>query len=80
MAHHKRKGPKSTRSGCLWCKPHKHQGSKKTRASQPRQEIRAREDEREDDERVDEDVGRPDPEAVDGPAPSEALPEDHEDK
>ncbi len=23
--HHKRKGPKSTRSGCLWCKPHKHQ-------------------------------------------------------
>ena len=25
MAHHKRKGPKSTRSGCLLCKPHKHQ-------------------------------------------------------
>lgn len=22
---HKRKGPKSTRSGCLLCKPHKHQ-------------------------------------------------------
>ena len=27
MAHHKRKGPKSTRSGCLLCKPHKRQGS-----------------------------------------------------
>ena len=25
MAHHKRKGPKSTRNGCLMCKPHKHQ-------------------------------------------------------
>jgi hypothetical protein len=23
---HKRKGPKSTRSGCLLCKPHKRQG------------------------------------------------------
>jgi hypothetical protein len=22
---HKRKGPKSTRAGCLMCKPHKHQ-------------------------------------------------------
>jgi len=28
MAHHKRKGPKSTRSGCLLCKPHKRQGVK----------------------------------------------------
>ena len=27
MAHHKRKGPKSTRSGCLLCKPHKCQGT-----------------------------------------------------
>lgn len=25
---HKRKGPKSTRSGCLMCKPHKHQAFK----------------------------------------------------
>lgn len=25
--HFKRKGPKSTRSGCLMCKPHKRQGS-----------------------------------------------------
>jgi hypothetical protein len=25
MAHHKRKGPKSTRAGCMLCKPHKHQ-------------------------------------------------------
>lgn len=27
MAHHKRKRPKSTRSGCLLCKPHKRQGA-----------------------------------------------------
>lgn len=26
--HHKRKRPKSTRCGCLLCKPHKRQGSK----------------------------------------------------
>lgn len=25
MAHHKRKGPKSTRAGCLLCHPQKHQ-------------------------------------------------------
>jgi hypothetical protein len=25
MANHKRKGPKSTRAGCLLCKAHKHQ-------------------------------------------------------
>ena len=24
---HKRKGPKSTRAGCLLCKPQKHQGN-----------------------------------------------------
>lgn len=28
MANYKRKGPKSTRSGCLLCKPHKRQGAK----------------------------------------------------
>ena len=28
MANHKRKGPKSTRTGCLLCKPHKRQGVK----------------------------------------------------
>ena len=27
MAHHKRKGPKSTRAGCLLCKPQKRQGA-----------------------------------------------------
>ena len=27
MAHHKRRGPKATRNGCLLCKPHKHQGA-----------------------------------------------------
>jgi len=26
---HKRKGPKSTRSGCLLCKPHKRQGNRR---------------------------------------------------
>jgi hypothetical protein len=25
---HKRKGPKSTRAGCLMCKPNKHQANK----------------------------------------------------
>ena len=29
MAHHKRKKPKSTRAGCLLCKPHKRQGAPK---------------------------------------------------
>jgi hypothetical protein len=29
MAHHKRKGPKSTRGGCLLCKPHKHQAERR---------------------------------------------------
>ena len=29
MAHYKRKGPKSTRAGCLLCKPHKRQGTPK---------------------------------------------------
>ena len=27
MAHFKRKGPKSTRAGCLLCKPQKRQGA-----------------------------------------------------
>lgn len=26
--HHKRHGPKSTRAGCLLCKPHKRQGAR----------------------------------------------------
>jgi hypothetical protein len=26
---HKRKRPKSTRAGCLLCKPHKHQGHRR---------------------------------------------------
>ncbi|MBK8198588.1 MAG: hypothetical protein IPK75_09470 [Acidobacteria bacterium] len=30
MANFKRKGPKSTRAGCLLCKPHKRQGAKCT--------------------------------------------------
>lgn len=30
MAHHKRKGPKSTRAGCLFCKPWKRQGARES--------------------------------------------------
>ena len=33
MAHHKRKGPKSTRCGCLLCKPHKHQAERRRQRS-----------------------------------------------
>jgi hypothetical protein len=44
---HKRKGPKSTRAGCMMCKPHKHQGRKKCEEHQPLQERRARISERE---------------------------------
>ncbi len=38
---HKRKGPKSTRAGCLLCKPHKDQAVKGTREARTRQELRA---------------------------------------
>ena len=48
MAHHKRKGPKSTRDGCLLCKPHKRQGVD----SPKRQEIRSRISEREQRQRA----------------------------
>ena len=43
MSHHKRKGPKSTRSGCLLCKPHKRQGVDTPK----QQELAARLDEKE---------------------------------
>jgi hypothetical protein len=43
MTHHKRKGPKSTRAGCLLCKPHKHQAER--RRSRRRGERRWREQE-----------------------------------
>jgi len=43
MANHKRKGPKSTRAGCLLCKPHKHQSED----SDTRQEKRAKQSEKE---------------------------------
>jgi len=39
---HKRKGPKSTRSGCLMCKPHKNQKLKDMLQYQTRQEKIAR--------------------------------------
>lgn len=41
MAHFKRKGPKSTRAGCLSCKPHKAQYLKDTNGARTRQEIQA---------------------------------------
>ncbi len=53
MAHHKRKGPKSTRAGCLLCKPQKRQGAPlKTR--QKFSEVRGR---RIADEKISEGVG-----------------------
>lgn len=45
MAHHKRKRPKSSRAGCLWCKPHKHQGAKGTFDARTVQEKRELQDE-----------------------------------
>ena len=55
MSHHKRKGPKSTRSGCLLCKPHKHQGVDAPK----RQELEARLDERDQIEEAANDCGCP---------------------
>ena len=39
MANFKRKGPKSTRAGCLYCKPFKRQGTPKAQR-QPFRETR----------------------------------------
>lgn len=39
---HKRRGPKSTRAGCLMCKPHKDQRRKDTLGAQTQQERRSR--------------------------------------
>ncbi len=41
MAHFKRRGPKSTRSGCLMCKAHKHQAIKDTGSARRPAQIRA---------------------------------------
>lgn len=38
---HKRGRPKNRRSGCLFCKPHKANGTKGTRNAQTPQELRA---------------------------------------
>ena len=38
---HKRKRPKSSRAGCLMCKPHKHQRVKGGKSAQTRQEKKA---------------------------------------
>lgn len=54
MSNHKRKGPKSNRSGCMLCKPHKHQGMKKSYNNQIIQEKKAIMDEK---EQIEEDYG-----------------------
>lgn len=41
MAHHRRNRPKSSRAGCLLCKPHKSQRTKDTLGAQTMQERRA---------------------------------------
>lgn len=46
--HHKRGKPKSSRSGCLMCKPQKHQRLKGCAAHQPRQEMAGQVREREE--------------------------------
>jgi len=43
VAHLKRKGPKSTRAGCLLCKPHKHQAERHHYRSQQRRHWRQHE-------------------------------------
>jgi hypothetical protein len=40
--HHKRKRPKSTRAGCLLCKPHKRQGAKLNERSRGGNNVRLR--------------------------------------
>lgn len=40
---HKRKGPNSTRAGCLLCKPHKHQAVNDLTVQEKRHLISARE-------------------------------------
>ncbi len=40
--HHKRRRPKSTRAGCLMCKPHKANGKKGGFNAQTHQEQKAR--------------------------------------
>jgi hypothetical protein len=57
MANHKRGRRKSIRAGCLWCKPHKAEGTKKMTSAQTLQERRAREAERLDVEPDDEVTG-----------------------
>lgn len=40
--HHKRKGPKSSRAGCLLCKPHKANGAKNRSCNHTLQERKGR--------------------------------------
>jgi hypothetical protein len=47
MAHHKRRRPKNSRSGCLFCKPHKANGNQDAFRHQLPQEQKARISERE---------------------------------
>jgi hypothetical protein len=57
MSHHKRKRPKSTRAGCLLCKPHKRNGTKGTLEAQTWQERKARLAEQEQKEDYDRSKG-----------------------
>jgi hypothetical protein len=54
MANHKRKRPKSTRSGCLFCKPHKRNGLRNSLHFRPRQDREARLRQREQMDEADE--------------------------
>jgi radical SAM superfamily enzyme len=47
MAHHKRRRPKHSRAGCLFCKPHKSNKSKDREEAQTQQERKARISEKE---------------------------------
>lgn len=47
MAHHKRRRPKNRRSGCLFCKPYKGNGSSGKLCNQTWQEQKARVSEKE---------------------------------
>ena len=40
--HHKRKRPKSSRAGCLLCKPHKSNGAKNRSCNHTQQERKGR--------------------------------------
>ncbi|MHA2426989.1 MAG: hypothetical protein ACXADB_03055 [Candidatus Hermodarchaeia archaeon] len=58
MAHHKRKRHKNARAGCLMCKYWKANGVKGVKWAQTKQELLARESEKEQLEEAEEELGR----------------------